>query len=159
MLSQLRGRAPGSARPLSDTRFPDGKTRPDPLPPAPPQRTPHTARVMTERADRPASRRRRLALPRSSIVAGHEIGGRINAIGEGASQLAIDERVGVFRLGHSCRDCPYSPRAARESVRCPLFTGDTRDGGFAMANTRFGLFCAQLASIRQPDAFAGIAQI
>jgi propanol-preferring alcohol dehydrogenase len=50
---------------------------------------------------------------------------------EGVLGLRIDQRVGVPWLGHTCGTCPYC-RAGRENL-CdhPLFTGYTRDGGFA----------------------------
>ena len=67
------------------------------------------------------------------IIPGHEIVGRIDAIGPGVVGLEIDQRVGIPWLGHTCGVCPYC-RAARENL-CddPLFTGFTRDGGFATA--------------------------
>ena len=65
------------------------------------------------------------------IIPGHEIVGRIDAIGAGVTGLQIGERVGVPWLGHTCGVCPYC-RMQRENL-CdqPLFTGYTRDGGFA----------------------------
>ena len=71
--------------------------------------------------------------PRTPIIPGHEIVGRIDAIGSGVADLRLGERVGVPWLGHTCGVCPYC-RAQRENL-CddPLFTGYTRDGGFATA--------------------------
>jgi len=74
--------------------------------------------------------------PRLPIIPGHEIVGRIDRIGpvrreaDGAG-LRIGMRVGIPWLGHTCGVCPYC-RAHRENL-CddPLFTGFTRDGGFA----------------------------
>lgn len=67
------------------------------------------------------------------IIPGHEIVGRIDALGAGVVGLKIGERVGVPWLGHTCGVCPYC-RIQRENL-CdrPLFTGFTRDGGFATA--------------------------
>jgi alcohol dehydrogenase, propanol-preferring len=69
--------------------------------------------------------------PKLPLVPGHEIVGRIAAMGEGVTGLAIGQRIGVPWLGHTCGVCPYC-RAARENL-CdrPLFTGYTRDGGYA----------------------------
>jgi len=69
--------------------------------------------------------------PKLPVVPGHEIVGRIAALGEGVTGLAIGQRIGVPWLGHTCGVCPYC-RAARENL-CdrPLFTGYTRDGGYA----------------------------
>jgi len=45
--------------------------------------------------------------PSVPIVPGHEIVGRIDAIGAGVVGLSIGERVGVPWLGHTCGVCPY----------------------------------------------------
>jgi alcohol dehydrogenase, propanol-preferring len=79
--------------------------------------------------------------PKLPVVPGHEIVGRIAAMGEGVTGLAIGQRIGVPWLGHTCGVCPYC-RAARENL-CdrPLFTGYTRDGGYAthtVADARYG---------------------
>jgi propanol-preferring alcohol dehydrogenase len=67
------------------------------------------------------------------IVPGHEIVGWIDAIGSGVAGLALGERVGIPWLGHTCGVCAYC-RMQRENL-CdhPVFTGFTRDGGFATA--------------------------
>ena len=74
------------------------------------------------------------------IVPGHEIVGRVDALGEGVEGLSLDDRIGVPWLGHACGHCPFC-RAQRENL-CddPEFTGFTRDGGFAthcLADARF----------------------
>ena len=67
------------------------------------------------------------------IIPGHEIVGRIDALGAGIDGLRVGERVGIPWLGHTCGLCAYC-RALRENL-CdrPIFTGFTRDGGFATA--------------------------
>jgi propanol-preferring alcohol dehydrogenase len=71
--------------------------------------------------------------PKIPIIPGHEIVGRIDAIGPGVKHLQMGERVGIPWLGHTCSTCPYC-RMHRENL-CdhPIFTGFTRDGGFATA--------------------------
>jgi propanol-preferring alcohol dehydrogenase len=71
--------------------------------------------------------------PTLPIIPGHEIVGRIDAVGPGIEDLRLGERVGVPWLGHTCGVCPYC--MARQENLCdrPLFTGYTRDGGFATA--------------------------
>ena len=70
---------------------------------------------------------------KSPIIPGHEIVGRIDAIGPGVTDLKLGERVGIPWLGHTCGVCPYC-KAHRENLcDAPLFTGYTRDGGFATA--------------------------
>ena len=44
--------------------------------------------------------------PRLPLVPGHEIVGRVDAVGPGVSGLAIGQRVGVPWLGHTCGHCP-----------------------------------------------------
>ena len=41
------------------------------------------------------------------MVPGHEIVGRVDALGAGVQGLRIGERVGVPWLGHTCGACPY----------------------------------------------------
>jgi alcohol dehydrogenase, propanol-preferring len=68
--------------------------------------------------------------PKLPIVPGHEIVGRVDAVGEGVS-LKIGARVGVAWLGHADGTCAYC-RSGRENLcDAPLFTGYTRDGGYA----------------------------
>jgi alcohol dehydrogenase, propanol-preferring len=83
--------------------------------------------------------------PKLPIVPGHEIVGRVAAIGEGAT-LAVGTRVGIPWLGATCGTCPYC-RSGRENL-CdrPLFTGYTRDGGFAthtVADARYAFALPQ----------------
>jgi alcohol dehydrogenase, propanol-preferring len=68
--------------------------------------------------------------PKLPIVPGHEIVGRVEAVGEGV-HLRPGARVGVAWLGHTDGTCPYC-RSGRENLcDTPLFTGYTRDGGYA----------------------------
>ena len=74
-----------------------------------------------------------LAFPQVPIIPGHEIVGRIDALGAGVDALRIGERVGVPWLGYTCGVCPYCRMHAENLCDRPLFTGYTRDGGFATA--------------------------
>jgi propanol-preferring alcohol dehydrogenase len=78
--------------------------------------------------------------PKLPIVPGHEIVGRVAALGPGVRNFALGARVGVPWLGEACGVCPYC-RAGRENLcDAPVFTGYTRDGGYAtytLANARF----------------------
>jgi len=71
--------------------------------------------------------------PHVPIIPGHEIAGRIDAIGAGVEGLRLGERVGIPWLGHSCGVCPYCTAQRENLCDDPLFTGYTRDGGFATA--------------------------
>ena len=80
--------------------------------------------------------------PQVPIIPGHEIVGRIDAIGSGVEGLAVGQRVGVPWLGHTCGVCPYCKMQRENLCDRPLFTGYTRDGGFAtatVADARFAL--------------------
>lgn len=72
-----------------------------------------------------------LPSPKLPLVPGHEIVGRVDAIGAHVTGLAPGTRVGIPWLGHTCGVCAYC-RAGRENLcDAPLFTGYTRDGGYA----------------------------
>jgi propanol-preferring alcohol dehydrogenase len=71
--------------------------------------------------------------PKVPIIPGHEIVGRIDALGDGVEGLGMGERVGVPWLGHTCGVCPYCASGRENLCDQPLFTGYMRDGGFATA--------------------------
>jgi propanol-preferring alcohol dehydrogenase len=82
--------------------------------------------------------------PELPIVPGHEIVGRVAAVGLDVTGFARGERVGVPWLGATCGVCPYC-RDGRENL-CdrPLFTGYTRDGGYATHTLADARFCFPL---------------
>ena len=69
--------------------------------------------------------------PKLPIIPGHEIVGRVEALGSGVSDHKLGERVGIPWLGHTCGHCPYCVSGHENLCDEPLFTGYTRDGGFA----------------------------
>ena len=71
--------------------------------------------------------------PKVPIIPGHEIVGRIDAIGSAVEGLRVGERVGIPWLGHTCGVCPYCIGGQENLCDHPLFNGYTRDGGFATA--------------------------
>ncbi len=87
--------------------------------------------------------------PHVPIIPGHQIVGRIDEIGPGVHDLTLNQRVGIPWLGHTCGVCPYC-RMHRENL-CdhPIFTGFTRDGGFAtstIADARFAFPLGEVGS-------------
>ena len=72
-----------------------------------------------------------LAPHRATVVPGHEVVGRVDAVGAGVVEPALGARVGVAWLGHTCGRCPYCESGAENLCDAPLFTGWDRDGGFA----------------------------
>jgi len=95
-----------------------------------------------------------LPRPQVPIIPGHEIVGRIDAIGSGVVGLALGQRVGIPWLGHTCGACAYC-RMLRENL-CdrPLFTGFTRDGGFATAAVADARFAFPLGEAGSDESLA-----
>jgi propanol-preferring alcohol dehydrogenase len=85
-----------------------------------------------------------LPSPQVPIVPGHEIVGRIDAIGPGVEGLTIGERVGIPWLGHTCGVCPYCHMQRENLCDHPIFTGYTRDGGYATATVADARFAFPL---------------
>ena len=88
--------------------------------------------------------------PKLPIIPGHEIVGRVAAlgadlIGAGVKGFALGERVGVPWLGHTCQACPYCREGRENLCDAPLFTGYTRDGGYATHVVADARFCFPLA--------------
>jgi len=72
-----------------------------------------------------------LSEPSLPIVPGHEIVGRVEAIGTGVEAVGEGDRVGIPWLGYTCGECDFC-RAGRENL-CPSarFTGYQIDGGYS----------------------------
>ncbi|MFB6813484.1 zinc-binding alcohol dehydrogenase family protein [Streptomyces sp. NPDC056347] len=68
---------------------------------------------------------------RASTVPGHEIVGRVTAVGDAVTDFRVGDRAGGAWLRSTCGHCRYC-RAGRENL-CPdsLYTGWDADGGFA----------------------------
>jgi propanol-preferring alcohol dehydrogenase len=69
--------------------------------------------------------------PQVPIIPGHEIVGRIDLMGPEVKGLKVGERVGIPWLARTCGVCPYCRNGHENLCDHPLFTGYTRDGGFA----------------------------
>jgi propanol-preferring alcohol dehydrogenase len=82
------------------------------------------------------------------IVPGHEIVGRVIALGPEAEEFAMGERVGVPWLGGTDGTCFYCTHGMENLCDAPTFTGFTRDGGYATHVLADSRYC-----LRIPDAF------
>jgi len=82
--------------------------------------------------------------PQVPIIPGHEIVGRIDALGSGVTDLKLGQRVGIPWLGHTCGVCPYCKMQRENLCDHPIFTGYTRDGGFATATVADARFAFPL---------------
>ncbi len=85
------------------------------------------------------------------VVPGHEIVGTVEAMGPGVAEFTVGQRVGVPWLGHTCGQCPYCASARENLCDDPVFTGFTRDGGFASHCIADAHFCFPI-----PDSFDDI---
>jgi propanol-preferring alcohol dehydrogenase len=73
----------------------------------------------------------RLAPAALPVVPGHQVVGRVEALGTGVTGVALGERVGVAWIHSACGECRWC-REGRENL-CPRFvsTGCGHDGGYA----------------------------
>jgi alcohol dehydrogenase, propanol-preferring len=106
-----------------------------------------------------------LSEPKLPLVPGHQIVGRVAALGPGSKGLRIADRVGVPWLGYTCGNCPDCTEGRENLCEFARFTGYHLDGGFAeyaLADQRYcfpvpegysdlqaaPLFCAGLIGYR-----------
>ena len=82
--------------------------------------------------------------PTIPVVPGHEIVGRVEAVGRDVTTLACGARVGIPWLGWSCGACDFC-RTDRENL-CPgaRYTGYQLDGGYAEYAVADASFCFPL---------------
>lgn len=95
-----------------------------------------------------------LPRPRLPLVPGHEIVGIVDLVGEGIDPVRLGGRVGVPWLGHTCGRCAYCRSGAENLCDEPLFTGYTRDGGFATHVVADGDFAFDLDAGADPVSTA-----
>ena len=92
--------------------------------------------------------------PHIPIIPGHQIVGRVDAIGADVADLRIGERVGIPWLGHTCGVCPYCVMQRENLCDHPLFAGFTRDGGYATATIADARFAFPLGEAGTDVALA-----
>jgi alcohol dehydrogenase, propanol-preferring len=88
------------------------------------------------------------------IIPGHEVVGRVEALGQGVTTLGIGERVGVPWLGYTCGECAYCRSGHENLCDRPGFTGYTRDGGFATHLVADARYCFPLGEVGNDVAIA-----
>jgi len=81
------------------------------------------------------------------IIPGHEIVGRIEAAGSGVFGFKTGDRVGVPWLAHTCGNCHYCASERENLCDAPLFTGFTRDGGFATHCIADACYCFAIPEV------------
>ena len=95
-----------------------------------------------------------LTEPRLPLVPGHQIVGTVIETGEGVEGFSKGDRVGVPWLGWSCGECRYCRGGQENLCDAPLFTGYTRNGGFAEACIADAAYCFELPDDEDPVALA-----
>jgi propanol-preferring alcohol dehydrogenase len=89
-----------------------------------------------------------LVARRLPIVPGHQIVGRVEAVGEGVSEWKVGDRAGVAWLASSCGTCARCLEGRENLCESARFTGWDRDGGYATFAVARGDF-----ALRIPEAF------
>lgn len=72
-----------------------------------------------------------LPVHRPGVVPGHEVVGRVEARGEGATRFAVGDRIGIAWLRHTCGVCRFCTSGRENLCVAPRFTGWDDDGGYA----------------------------
>ena len=95
-----------------------------------------------------------LAVHRPHLIPGHEVVGRVEALGAGVDQPRLGERVGVAWLHRSCGRCRFCVRGDENLCIEPVFTGWDRDGGYAEAVVAPAEFVHRLPENADPRQLA-----
>ena len=90
-----------------------------------------------------------LTQPKLPLVLGHEIVGRVDAVGPEVEGFAIGDRVGVPWLGFTDGTCPYCRNDQENLCDNARFTGYQIDGGYASHTVADARYCFHL-----PDTYS-----
>lgn len=90
--------------------------------------------------------------PKLPLVPGHEIVGRVVAIGKNVDRFKAGDRVGVPWLGWTCGECDYCRRGKENLCPRARFTGYDIDGGYAGITIADHRYCFAL-----PDGYSDAA--
>ncbi len=69
--------------------------------------------------------------PKLPLIPGHEIIGIVEKVGKNVRDFKVGDRVGVPWLAYTCGECKYCRRGKENLCENALFTGYTKDGGYA----------------------------
>jgi len=92
-----------------------------------------------------------LPVRRSPLIPGHQIVGRVAALGSRVTDFAIGDRVGVAWLNRTCGVCEFCLACRENLCEQARFTGWTVDGGYAEYAAAPAAF-----TYRLPDRFDDI---
>jgi propanol-preferring alcohol dehydrogenase len=87
-----------------------------------------------------------LTQPKLPLIPGHEIIGRVAAIGDNVKGFNIDDLVGVPWLGYTCGTCKFCKMGKENLCDNARFTGYTIDGGYAEYTVADARFCFLLSA-------------
>jgi propanol-preferring alcohol dehydrogenase len=90
-----------------------------------------------------------LAEPKLPLIPGHEIVGRVTALGTGVARFAVGDRVGVPWLGWTCGTCRFCQSGRENLCANARFTGYQIDGGYAEYAVADQRFCFTI-----PDSYS-----
>jgi alcohol dehydrogenase, propanol-preferring len=82
--------------------------------------------------------------PKLPLILGHEIVGRVEALGENVTGFAVGDRVGVPWLGSTDGTCRYCQRGQENLCENAGFTGYTLDGGYAEYTVADQRYCFRI---------------
>ncbi|WP_028533961.1 zinc-dependent alcohol dehydrogenase family protein [Paludibacterium yongneupense] len=82
--------------------------------------------------------------PRLPIVPGHEIVGRVAALGEGVGAFTVGQRLGVPWLGWTCGCCDFCTSGRENLCDAARFTGYQIHGGYAEYTVADQRYCFPL---------------
>ena len=85
--------------------------------------------------------------PKLPLVPGHEIVGRVAAVGEGVTGFQAGDRVGIPWLGWTCGECRFCKSQRENLCDAARFTGYTLDGGYAEYTVADARFCFRIPKI------------
>lgn len=94
-----------------------------------------------------------LPKPKLPLIPGHEIVGRVVAVGEGTVRFKIGDRVGIPWLGHTCGCCGFCLSERENLCDAPSFTGYHVDGGYATHAVADANYCFDIPA-RYDDVHA-----
>lgn len=86
------------------------------------------------------------------LIPGHQVVGTVQAAGDGVSNLAVGDRVGVPWLHQTCGVCEYCLSGRENLCERALFTGLDVDGGYAKLMVAPEAYCYRL-----PDGYPDVA--